>query len=216
MRRELHVRFWEGPGVRFPRATRLVVGFQRGDDAARFRQELTLRVRQFGLELHPDKTRLFRFGRFAASDRRERGEGKPETFEFLGFTHICGKSSSGKFLLHRHTSKARMRARLRALKDAIKRRQHLPVHAQGRWLQSVLRGYFAYHAVPTNIDRLGGFRTQVTRYWHKALRRRGQRDRTTWDRMSRLAGRWLPKPRVLHPYPWDRFDVRTRGKSRVR
>jgi group II intron reverse transcriptase/maturase len=193
-----------------------VVGFQRGDDAARFRQELTLRVRQFGLELHPDKTRLFRFGRFAASDRRERGEGKPETFEFLGFTHICGKSSSGKFLLHRHTSKARMRARLRALKDAIKRRQHLPVHAQGRWLQSVLRGYFAYHAVPTNIDRLGGFRTQVTRYWHKALRRRGQRDRTTWDRMSRRAGRWLPKPRVLHPYPWDRFDVRTRGKSRVR
>jgi len=147
-----------------------VVGFQHGDQARRFRHELALRVQQFGLDL-PNKTRLFRFGKFAPSDRRDRGgDGKPETFEFLGFTHICGKLTSAKFLLHRHTShtsKARMRAKRRALKDAIKRRQHLPVHAQGRWLQSVVRGCLAYHAVPTNIDPLGGFRTQVVRHWHK-------------------------------------------------
>lgn len=194
----------------------VVLGFQHDDDAARFRADLHDRLRKFGLELNPEKTRLIRFGKFAAAQRREQGQGKPDTFDFLGFTHICGKTRAGRFLLLRHTSKARMRAKLVELRDEIRRRRHLPVFEQGRWLRDVVRGYFAYHAVPTNTDRLAEFRTQVARHWHKAIRRRSQRDRTAWDRMARLVDRWLPKARVIHPYPWERFDARTRGGSRVR
>jgi len=193
-----------------------VVGFQHEADAARFRADLQQRLERFGLEVHPDKTRLLRFGRHAAANRRERGEGKPETFDFLGFTHICGQSRSGNFLLLRRTSKKRMRAKLRAVREDLLRRRHLPVPVQGQRIAAVVRGYFAYHAVPTNIERLKSFRTQVIRSWHRALGRRSQRTRTTWQRMSRLASRWLPPPRVLHPYPWDRFDDRTQGRSRVR
>ena len=166
--------------------------------------------------MHPDKTRLLRFGIHAASNRRERGQGKPETFDFLGFTHICGKTRSGKFLLLRHTSKDRMRARLKAIREELHKRRHLPEPVQGLWLRAVVRGYFAYHAVPTNIDRLDSFRTQVIRAWHHALRRRSQRTRMNWERMNHLASRWVPPARILHPYPWERFDDRTRGRSRVR
>ncbi|MCY0991086.1 group II intron reverse transcriptase/maturase [Nannocystis sp. ILAH1] len=193
-----------------------VLGFQHEADAVRFRTDLERRLGRFGLEVHPDKTRLFRFGRHAAANHRERGEGKPQTFDFLGFTHICGKSRAGKFLLLRRTSKKRMRAKLKSIREVLHKRRHVPVPVQGRWLKSVVGGYFAYHAVPSNIKRLGDFRTQVIRSWHFALRRRSQRTRTTWERMNRLANRWIPPARILHPYPWDRFDDRTRGRSRVR
>ena len=141
---------------------------------------------------------------------------KPATFDFLGFTHICGKSKAGKFLLTRHTTKKRMRAKLKAIREDLLRRRHLPVPEQGQWIESVIRGYFAYHAVPTNSDALDAFRSEVARAWLHALRRRSQRTTTTWERMNRLVTRWLPRARVLHPYPWERFDDRTRGRSRVR
>jgi RNA-directed DNA polymerase len=193
-----------------------VMGFQHEADAVRFMADLQKRLEQFGLEVHPDKTRLVRFGRFAESRGRERGEGKPETFDFLGFTHICGKARSGSFLLVRHTSKKRMRAKLKAIREDMFRRRHLPVQVQGQRIEAVVRGYFAYHAVPTNMHRLNGFRTEVLRAWRHALGRRGQRTLPTWARMNRLGKRWIPSPRVLHPYPWDRFDDRTQGGSRVR
>ncbi|PCC74146.1 Reverse transcriptase (RNA-dependent DNA polymerase) [Nannocystis exedens] len=193
-----------------------VLGFQHEADAVRFRTDLERRLGRFGLEVHPDKTRLFRFGKHAAANHQERGEGKPETFDFLGFTHICGKSRAGKFLLLRRISRKRMRAKLKTVRETLHQRRHLPVPVQGRWLRSVVSGYFAYHAVPTNIKRLDSFRTQVIRSWHFALRRRSQRIRMTWDRMNQLASRWIPPLRALHPYPWDRFDDRTRGRSGVR
>jgi RNA-directed DNA polymerase len=193
-----------------------VMGFQHEADAVRFQGDLRKRLERFKLELNSDKTRLIRFGSLAQSNRRERGQGKPETFEFLGFTHICGKTRSGKFMLHRRTSKKRMRATLKQIGINLRRRQHLPLPEQGAWLGAVMRGYFAYHAVPTNISRLGSFRTQVTRTWLRSLRRRSQRTRLTWGRMNAVAARWLPSARVMHPYPWDRFDERTRSRSRVR
>ncbi len=192
------------------------LGFQHEVDAVRFRADLQARLERFGLELHPDKTRLFRFGKFAAAQRLERGEGKPEVFDFLGFTHMCGKSRAGKFLLLRRTSKRRMRAKLKEIREELLRRRHLPVPVQGRWIEAVVRGYFAYHAVPTNIDRLAGFRLQIAKLWFRALRRRSQRTRVTWLRMSRLVGRWIPPARMQHPLPLLRFDERTQGRSRVR
>ncbi|MEY4578306.1 MAG: hypothetical protein RL701_3009 [Pseudomonadota bacterium] len=194
----------------------LALGFQYESDAVRFRTALQQRLQRFGLELHPDKTRLLCFGSFAERDRCAQGKGKPETFDFLGFTHICGRSRRGKFLLIRRTSKKRMRARLKAIREGLLKQRHLPVDKQGRRLGAVVRGYFAYHAVPTNMHRLSSFRTEVLRAWRHALRRRGQRAPVTWQRLSRLGRRWLPTPRVLHPYPWDRFADRTQGGSRVR
>ena len=193
-----------------------VMGFQHEADAVRFRTDLQQRLERFGLEVNPDKTRLMRFGRYAEEQRRKLGEGKPDTFDFLGFTHICGKSRTGNFLLVRHTMKRRMRAKLKLIREDLLRRRHLPVPVQGRRIEAVVRGYFAYHAVPTNVGRLGCFRKDVIRAWHHALRRRSQRSRMTCERMFRLADRWVPNARVLHPYPWDRFDERTRGRSRVR
>ena len=194
-----------------------MVGFQYHADAVRFLEELRERLRRFSLELHPDKTRLIAFGLFAARRRKEQGrKGAPETFNFLGFTHICGKTRAGKFLLVRHTTKSRMRATLQAIKIALAKRRHQPLPVQGLWLGQVIRGYFAYHAVPTNIAVLGAFRTQVARQWLQALRRRGQRHPMTWDRMNALTQRWLPSPRNTHPWSDVRFDVRTRGKSPVR
>lgn len=193
-----------------------VMGFQHEDDAVRFRADLQKRLEHFGLEVHPAKTRLLRFGRFAEEDGRNCGEGKPKTFDFLGFTHICGKTRRGAFLLARRTSKKRMRAKLKAIREDLYRQRHLPVPLQGKKIEAVVRGYLAYHAVPTNMHRLNGFRTEVLRAWRHALGRRSQRGFPTWERMNRLSQRWLPSPRVLHPYPWDRFDVRTRGGSRVR
>src|SRR5574341_923957 len=183
---DVQVRFCERPGVRFPRATHLVMGFQHEDDSVRFRIDLQKRLERFGLEVHPEKTRLLRFGRYAEERRRERGEGKPETFDFLGFTHICGKARSGKFLLRRRTSKKRMRAKLKLVRQDLHQHRHLPISVQGQRLEAVVRGYFAYHAVPTNMQCLNGFRTEALRAWRRALQRRGQRTKWTWERMNRL------------------------------
>jgi group II intron reverse transcriptase/maturase len=192
-----------------------VVGFQYRSDAERFLADLRGRFAKFGLELHPDKTRLIEFGRAAASARRKRGLGKPETFDFLGFTHYCGKTRSGRFALRRRSISKRVRAKLKEVKTELKRRRHLPIPEQGKWLASVLRGHFAYYAVPGNVKAVQAFRDQAVRHWLGALRRRSQRHRLSWERMDRLADRWLPRARVLHPWPSVRFDARTRGRSPV-
>jgi group II intron reverse transcriptase/maturase len=186
-----------------------IVGFQHRRDAEQFREELSERLAKFGLELHPEKTRLIEFGRFAARSRRQRGLPRPETFDFLGFTHICEEHprSSTMFQLRRLTIRARMRRKLRALRIAIVRRRHLPIPDQGRWLASVVRGYDQYYAVPTNLRALIAFRREVVRYWRRALMRRSQKTRTTWGRMRRLSKRWLPTARTLHPWPDERFRV---------
>jgi RNA-directed DNA polymerase len=183
----------------------IVLGFQYQTDADRFREHLTERLQKFGLELHPDKTRRIEFGRFAELNRKKRGEGKPETFGFLGFTHICGKTKNEKFALKRKTIAQRMAAKLKEIKQQLRTRMHDQTAQTGEWLQSVVQGYFNYHAVPGNLSRLCIFRNRVIRLWRGALRRRGQKRRPNWARMSRLAQRWLPVPRALHPYPAARF-----------
>jgi len=182
-----------------------VLGFQYQTDADRFLEHLHERLKKFGLELHPDKTRRIEFGRFAEPNRKKRGEAKPETFDFLGFTHISGKDGKGNFALRRKTIAKRMRAKLQEIKQELRRRMHDPIEQTGKWLQSVVQGYFNYHAVPGNMKRLRVLRERVTRYWRWALRRRSQKHRPTWARIHRLAERWLPRPRVLHPYPNVRF-----------
>ena len=194
----------------------IIVGFQKKSDANKFRHDLQQRLQGFGLELHPEKTRLVQFGKLAADFRKQDGKGRPETFDFLGFTHICGKSKRGKFLLHRRTIKKRMRASLRAIRSELMRRRHLPIPDQGRWLNRIVRGHYAYYGVPTNIHRMESFRDQVTRHWRHALMRRSQRHRLDWDRMRLLAERWIPKAHIQHPWPNVRFDARTRGRSPVR
>ena len=193
-----------------------VVGFQHLGDAKRFLNDLRQRFAKFNLELHPDKTRLVEFGRFAAQNRKERGLKRPETFNFLGFTHICGKTRDGRFWLRRVTIKKRLTAKLKQVKAELRRRRHWPIPEQGRWLASVLRGHFNYYAVPGNIDAVTAFRDQVRRLWRETLRRRSQRSRMTWDRMNRLANRWLPPARIVHPYPNVRFAATTQGRSPLR
>jgi RNA-directed DNA polymerase len=186
-----------------------VVGFEDEQDARRFLTELRGRLARFGLELHPDKTRLIEFGRHAAWKRRRRGAGKPETFDFLGFTHICATNRAGRFWIKRITIAKRVRAKLAEVKAGLKRRWHLPIPVQGQWLASVLRGHYAYYAVPGNSDAVNGFRFQVIGLWRKRLRRRSQRARLNWSRMKRIANRCLPRPRVMHPFPEVRFAART-------
>ena len=193
--------------VRF--ADDVTVGFEYEQDAQRFLSDLHERFAGFGLQLHPDKTRLIEFGRHAAQNRAARGQGKPETFDFLGFTHICARSKNGRFWLKRITISKRMRAKLREVKDQLKLRMHEPIPVQGRWLRSVLQGHFAYYAVPGNSDAESAFRFQVTRHWFKTLRRRSQRTRVNWERMNRLATRWIPPAHVKHPFPEVRFAART-------
>ena len=193
--------------VRF--ADDVTVGFEYEQDAQRFLSDLHERFAGFGLQLHPDKTRLIEFGRHAARNRAARGQGKPETFDFLGFTHICARSKNGRFWLKRITISKRMRAKLREVKDQLKLRMHEPIPVQGRWLRSVLQGHFAYYAVPGNSDAVAAFRDHVTRHWFKALRRRSQRTRVTWERMNRLAKRWIPPAHVKHPFPEVRFAAST-------
>ena len=200
--------------VRF--ADDAVVGFEYRQDAERFWADLRERLAKFSLELNADKTRLIRFGRFAAQQRKERGLGKPETFQFLGFTHICGRTKAGRFKLTRITDKKRMRTKLSKVKAELIRRRHLPIPDQGRWLASVLRGHCNYYAVPDNSQAINAFRFRIIGHWLAALRRRSQRTRLTWKRMYRLAERWLPRVHILHPWPNDRFDARTRGRSPVR
>jgi group II intron reverse transcriptase/maturase len=192
--------------VRFADDT--VLGFQYRADADRFLSNLRERLSMFGLELHPDKTRRIEFGRYAEENRKRRGEGKPETFDFLGFTHICGKNSKGWYTVRRISIRKRMRAKLQQVKLQLRQRMHDPVPQTGNWLKSVVQGYFNYHAVPGNVDSLGIFRERVISYWWRTLRRRSQKSRVTWERMLALAGRWLPQPRTLHPYPDARFLAR--------
>jgi RNA-directed DNA polymerase len=182
-----------------------IVGFEHREDAERFLAELRERFAKFGLELHPDKTRLIEFGRNAARNRAARGEGKPETFDFLGFTHICARSKNGRFWVRRITISKRMRAKLKEVTLQLRRRRYQPIPVQGRWLASVLRGHMAYYAVPGNTDAVGAFRTQLTGRWYKALRRRSQKTGINWTRMNRIQKRWLPPARMMHPFPEARF-----------
>jgi group II intron reverse transcriptase/maturase len=183
----------------------IVLGFQWGTDADRFRKSLGERLGKFGLELHPEKTRRIEFGRYAEQNRKQRGEGKPETFDFLGFTHISGKNGNGSYAVRRMTIRKRMRKKLQEIKQQLRMHMHDPVPQTGAWLRSVVQGYFNYYAVPGNLDTLGLFRERVLRYWGQALKRRSQRHRYAWVRRLKLAAQWLPIPRVMHPWPLDRF-----------
>ena len=194
-----------------------VVGFEHREDAELFWTDLRDRLAAFGLELNGEKTRLIEFGRHAARDRAARGLGKPETFRFLGFTHICGKTrKTGRFKLTRHTDSKRVRRKLLAVKREMAKRMHLPIPEQGRWLASVLSGHYRYYAVPDNIEALRAFRQGLIRNWLRTLRRRSQKSRLSWERMDRLVERWLPLPRILHPWPEQRFAAITQGRSPVR
>jgi len=186
----------------------IVVGFQHETDARRFWDAMRERLGEFALTLHPDKTRLIEFGRFAAANRERRGLSKPETFSFLGFTFICGKSRKGLFQVKRKSRADRMRAKLKEVKEGLRQRMHRTIAEQGRWLGQVVTGYFNYFAVPTNDRALGAFHHWIVDHWRRSLRRRSQTDRTTWERIDELAREFLPMPRVLHPWPSDRFAVR--------
>jgi retron-type reverse transcriptase len=194
--------------VRF--ADDIVVGFQGKSEADQFRAELAERFRTFHLELHPEKTRLLEFGPSAAEHRRRQGLGKPETFNFLGFTHICGtKKSNGRFTVRRQTIRKRLQAKLSAVKIELRRRMHDPIPVVGTWLRAVVGGHIRYYGVPTNSHALFIFRFQVGRLWHQTLCRRSQNGSVPWDRMRRLIDRWLPPARVCHPYPLRRLGVIT-------
>jgi RNA-directed DNA polymerase len=185
----------------------IVVGFQYQKDAERFLAAMRERLQSFGLELHPEKTRLIAFGRFATAYRRQNGARKAETFNFLGFTHICGSDRHGNFQLQRHTRRDRMRSTLQKVKLTLRRRWHWTIPEQGKWLGQVVRGYFGYHAVPTNFRRIDAFRHFVVDLWRRALKRRSQKANMTWQRIERLAADWLPRPRIQHPWPTTRFLV---------
>ena len=215
MTRECHVRFREGAGVQLPRATRLVVGFQHRHEAERFLRELRERFAKFDLSLHPDKTRLIEFGPYADRNRRGRGQGKPATFNFLGFTHICGKKRSGRFTVLRQTIRQRLQAKLQEVKTELRCRMHLPIPEQGAYLRSVVGGHVRYYGVPMNGPALHLFRWAVGRLWRRSLLRRSQTHCLPWRRMIRYITRWLPPARICHPYPLVRLGVVTQGRSRM-
>ena len=177
---------------------------------------MNLRLGQFGLKLHPDKTRLIEFGRFAQENRRRAGQGKAQTFDFLGFTHCCGKTRKGKFMVLRLTSAKRLRAKLHAVKDEMRRRMHRPIAEQGQYLRAVVGGHARYFGVPCNGARLSVFRFQVARLWQRTLCRRSQAKHLRWKRMHKLIAHWLPPVRICHPYPSQRLIVTTQGRSRMR
>ncbi|WP_366511228.1 group II intron reverse transcriptase/maturase [Mesorhizobium sp.] len=185
----------------------LIVGFEHEGDARRFLEAMRARLEEFMLSLNPDKTRLIEFGCHAAANRKKRGVGKPETFAFLGFTFICGKSRKGRFQLQRRTRGDRMRAKLKDIKAELRQRMHWPIPEQGKWLGQLLRGHFGYFAVPTNIRALAALRYRVVDVWRRSLQRRSQKDGATWERVAELANEYLPKPRILHPWPNIRFAV---------
>jgi group II intron reverse transcriptase/maturase len=218
---DLWVRQWRGRhargdviAVRY--ADDWVAGFQFRDDAERFQRAVAERLGQFGLKLHPDKTRLIEFGRFARENRRRRGQGKPQTFDFLGFTHCCGTTRKGHFMVLRLTSAKRLRAKLQAVKLELRRRMHHPILAQGQYLRAVVTGHGRYFGVPCNGARLRQFGHQVERLWHRTLCRRSQTHHLPWRQMHRLTERWIPSLHICHPYPSQRLIVTTQGKSRVR
>jgi len=186
-----------------------VLGFEHRKDAEVFLEQLRERMRKFGLELHAEKTRLIEFGRFAEGNRKRRGEGKPETFDFLGFTHMCGKTRKGGwFRVRRQTVKKRLRSKLQIVKQELRKRWHERVAETGKWLRSVVQGYFNYHAVPGNFEALRMFRREVVRAWLAALRRRSQRHCMPWERFNLIADHYLPSARILHPEPGARFDAK--------
>jgi RNA-directed DNA polymerase len=191
-------------------------GFEHRDDAERFWRELRERFQQFNRELHPEKTQRIECGRYAADRRQRRGQGKPETFDFLGFTHICSQTRKGKFTVRRQTIAKRLRKKLQEVKDTLRQRMHWPIPQQGAWLRSVLLGHSRYYGVPRNGSLLTVCRETVRRFWGRTLRRRSQRHRLTWQRMDALAERWLPTPHICHPYPAQRLRVMTQGRSPVR
>src|SRR5215469_6858563 len=200
--------------VRF--ADDFVAGFQYRWEAERFLAELRERFAHFGLQLHADKTRIVEFGRFAEQNRRQRGEGKPETFNFLGFTHICARTRKGHFTVLRQTMRQRQQAKLRALKEELQRRMHTPIREQGAYLRAVLAGHFRYYGVPMNGPALSAFQEAVGRQWWRILRRRSQKHHLPWRRMQRYIRRWFPPVRICHPYPLQRLHVVTQGGSRMR
>lgn len=185
----------------------LVVGFQDRADAERFLGEFRERLAKFGLELHPEKTRLIEFGRFAEVNRKQRGEGQPDTFTFLGFTHYCGRNSKGYFFVGRTTAVKRMRAALQNIKQELRRKMHEPIAVVGQWLKRVVQGYYQYHAVPENLQALKRFRNRLCSLWRNSLGYRSQRSRPNWNRIRPTFERWIPRPRALHPYPNVRFDA---------
>ena len=200
--------------VRF--ADDFVVGFEHCQDAERFLAALQERIQKFGLALHPAKTRLLEFGRFADRDRRARGDGKPETFNFLGFTHSCAKTQRGRFTVLRQTMRVRWQGKLKAVKATLRHHLHRPIPEQGAYLRQVVTGHFRYYGVPMNGPALTAFRTAVGRLWCRVLRRRSQRHRLPWRRMNRYLARWLPLVRLYHPSPNLRLVVATQGGSRMR
>ncbi len=184
-----------------------IVGFEHETDARRFLEAMRQRLEKFALSLNAEKTRLIEFGRFAAENRRRRGLGKPDTFAFLGFIFICGKSRRGKFLIKRKSRRDRMRAKLQAIEQELRERIHWPISLQGKWLKQVVKGYFNYHAVPTNRRSLVTFQDETTKIWHRLLGRRSQKGAITWSQMRSIADDWLPTPRILHPWPNRHFAV---------
>jgi hypothetical protein len=185
-----------------------VTGFEVEDDAVRFLNDLKERLAKFALELHGEKTRLIEFGRYAGERRERRGKGKPETFTFLGFVHICGKAKQGWFYVLRRTDSKRRAAKLKQLGEEMKFRRHEPIKVQGQWLGSVLRGYYGYHGVPGNSKTLQNFHMELTRRWYRSLCRRSHKKRLNWSKMQLHARRWLPRPLICHPYPDQRFSER--------
>ena len=199
----------EGDAIVVRYADDFMVGFQYRREAERFLADLRARFQRFGLALHPDKTRILEFGRFARKDRSRRGESKPETFNFLGFTHICGKTKGGKFSVIRKTMRTRRQAKLKEVHHELRRRMHDSIPEQGAYLRSVVGGHLRYYGVPLNGRSVSAFRKEVCWLWLKVLKRRSQKDRLNWDKMKRLVDRWLPPARVCHPYPLDRVGVIT-------
>jgi hypothetical protein len=202
----------EGQRIR----THLAVGFEHRAEAERFLAELRDRFARFGLALHPDKTRLIECGRHADRNRRGRGDGKPDTFNFLGFTHSCGKTRKGRFTVLRQTMRQRWQAKLQTVKAELQRRLHAPIPEQGRYLRSVLVGHVRYYGVPRNGPSLMAFRSSLGRLWGAVLRHRSQKARVAWPRIARLSARWLPIPHICHPYPDQRLAWITQGGSRMR
>ena len=202
MSREIHVRFCEGLGVQFPRATRLILGFEQESEARKCLAALSERMAKFGLQLHPTKTRLIEFGRRSAERNRRNGR-KSETFDFLGMTHFWGPTRKGQITLQRRTMAKRLRRKLAEIGEELRRRRHDSVGQTGRWLASVVRGWQQYHGVPMNIRRLQQFQEGIFHLWLQQLRRRSQRGRSRWtyERMRRLVDRHLPKPRITQPWP---------------
>ena len=193
-----------------------VIGFQYEFEAIGFRKRLQERLTRFHLTIHPEKTRLIEFGRFAQANRERSKKGKPETFEFLGFTIICGQNRKGRFQVMRKTIRKRMWRKLKAIKDEARSRLNHAISSVGKWLELVLKGHYNYFGVPTNIRSLSVFRNEIVKAWLRVLRRRSHKHKITWERMQRIAEKWLPKPRIVHRYPEERLRVRTQARSPVR